>query len=182
MTFGPQIGKVTKKISQNTGLLYRIRDYLPTKARLDYYYAFVYPYLSYNVIFWGSTYDTYLNPLIIQHKRTIRTLSDASYRDHTNPLFKQLGLLKFLDIYKFHILVYMHKALSKGKYAPRHNLSTRNRDLAVPVFHSLTNTQRAVSFKGPTLWNELPLNLRSIERLNPFKKALKKYFLDQYVE
>ena len=182
MTFGPHIEEVIKKISRHTGVLYRIRDYLPTKARLDYYYAFVYPYLSYNVIFWGSAFDTYLNPLIIQHKRTIRTLSDASYRDHTSPLFKQLGLLKFRDIFKFHLMVHMHKALSNGEYAPVHNRFTRNRDLAVPIFHNLTNTQRAVSFIGPKMWNELPLNLRNIERLNPFKKALKKYLLDQYIE
>ena len=156
--------------------------FLRNGAICYYYYAFIYPYLSYNVIFWGSAFDTHRNPLIIQHKRTIRTLSDASYRDHTSPLFKELGLLKFTDIFKFHLLVHMHKALSNGEFAPVHNLSTRNRDLAVPVFHYLTNTQRAVSSIGPRTWNELPLNLRNIERLNPFKKALKKYLINQYIE
>ena len=52
MNFSKHIEHVTKKVSRHTGILYRIRDYLPMKARLDYYYAFVYPYLSYNVIFW----------------------------------------------------------------------------------------------------------------------------------
>ena len=79
-------------------------------------------------------------------------------------------------------MVHMHKALSNGDYAPLHDRSTRNRDLAVPIFHNLTNTQRAVSSIGPRTWNELPLNLRNIDSLNPFKKALKKYLMDQYVE
>ena len=181
MTFSPQIEQVIKKVARHTGILYRIRDYLPPKARLDYYYAFIYPYLSY-IIFWRSAYDTYLSPLIVQHKHTIRTLSNAGYREHTNPLFKQLGLLKFPDIYKFHLLVYMFKAMSKGEYAPLHNLSTRNRHLAVPVYYNLTSARKAVSFAGPKSWNELPLSLRNIQRLKPFKKALKKYLLDQYME
>ena len=74
----------------------------------------------------------------------------------------------------------MHKAISKGEYAPRHNLATRNRHLAVPVDRKLTTTRRAVSFKGPEEWNKLPPNIRGIERLFPFKKALKKFLLEQY--
>ena len=80
MTFSVHIDEVLTKISRHTGILFKIRDNLPTKTRLDYYYAFIYPYLSYNVIFWGATYQTHLNPLIVQHKRTIRTISDAGFR------------------------------------------------------------------------------------------------------
>ena len=152
------------------------------KARLDYYYAFIYPYLCYNVIIWGAACDTHLSPLIVQHKRSIRTLTDSTYRAHTNPLFKQHGLLKFVDIYKYHLLIYMHKAVSKGEYAARHNIATRNRHLAVPVNRNLTSSRRGVSFRGPEEWNKLPLNIRGIERLPPFKKAVKKFLLGQYDE
>ena len=75
----------------------------------------------------------------------------------------------------------MHKALAKGDYTPQHNIATRNRDLAVPtVNYTLRSARRAVSFAGPVEWNNLPRDLRAIEGLKPFKKALKKYFLDQY--
>ena len=33
---------------------------------------------------------------------------------------------------------------------------------------------------GPTVWNSLPLNLRSIDTLHRFKMELKKYFNDKY--
>ena len=182
MTFSVHIDEVLNKISRHTGILFKIRNNLPTKARLDYYYAFIYPYLSYNVIFWGATYQTYLNPLIVQHKRTIRTICDAGFRDHTDPLFYKLGLLKFQDIYKYNLLIYMHKALARGEYALEHNVATRNNDgfMARTVRHQLTLTQHAVSFVGPTEWNKLPYSMRSVERLTLFKKALKAYLLNQY--
>ena len=128
MNFSVHIGNVVKKISRHTGVLFKIRANIPMKARLDYYYAFVYPYLSYNVIIWGGTYLTHLNPLIVQHKRTIRTICDAGFRDHTNPLFLKLGLLKFQDIHRFNLLVYMHKALARGEYALEHTVATRYND------------------------------------------------------
>ena len=97
LTFNDHIKYVNSKISRHTGILYKIRDHLPIKSRLDYYYAYIYPYLSYNVIIWGGTYPIHLQPLIIQQKRTIRTICNAGYRDHTDPLFKRLNLLKFHD-------------------------------------------------------------------------------------
>ena len=90
---------VISKISRHTGILYKIRDNLPTKTRLDYYYAYIYPYLSYCTIIWGCAYQTHLNPLFIQQKRTIRTIVNAGFRDHTDPHFKALKLLKVQDIY-----------------------------------------------------------------------------------
>ena len=180
MTFTHHIDHVLKKISRHTGILYKIRDPLTQQARLNYYYAFIYPYLSYNVILWGSTFQTHLNPLIVQHKRTIRTIADANFRDHTDPLFRRLGLLKFADIYLYHILVYMFKAIKRGEYTQTRNLNTRSTGLAQPVFHRLTTTQHAISFTGPTAWNNLPNQMRSIEKIGTFKRTLKAYLISNY--
>ena len=49
ISFINHIDLVVNKISKFTGILYKIRDKLADKTKLDFYYAFVYPYLSYNV-------------------------------------------------------------------------------------------------------------------------------------
>ena len=180
MSFKSHIQYVINKISKHTGILYRIRNYLPRRARLDYYYAFIFPYLSFNVTVWGSAYATSLAPLIIIHKKIIRIMCDAGYNDHTTPLFHELGLLKFVDIYNFNLLVHMHKAISRGEYSQTHNLNTRNRNAAVSVYHRLTLTKHAVSYVGPKAWNQLPENIRSIPEIVPFKKAIKGHLLDKY--
>ena len=46
----------------------------------------------------------------------------------------------------------------------------------------LTSGQHCISYQGPKDWNTLPLELRRTEKLDNFKKKLKKYFLRQYVE
>ena len=181
MSFTSHIDFVTKKMSKNTGILYKIKDLLPLRTRLDYYFAFIYPYLTYNVLVWGAAYQYHLTTLITQHKRTIRTIANSGYLDHTNPLFIKLGLLKFQDIYKFNLLVYMHSARKRGEYGRHHDVNTRNRNSALPKRPRLTLFKHAVSYAGPSHWNQLPNELQAIPRLDKFKTALKKYFLDQYV-
>ena len=174
------INIIVDKISKHAGILYRIRDKLPPKARLDYYYGFVYPYLCYNIVVCGGTYVSHLAPLIVQHKRLIRTMCNAGARDHTSPLFLKLGLLKFTDIYRYYILLRMFKEIEKGNFLIQHTRNTRNRDLAEPVFHRLSISQHAFSHTGPSHWNKLPNHLRTIKKLTQFKKDLKMYLIDQY--
>ena len=68
LSFKDHINYINSKIARHTGILYKIRDNLPIKSRIDYYYTFIYPYLSYNTIIWGSTFPTHLKPLILQPK------------------------------------------------------------------------------------------------------------------
>ena len=51
--------------------------------------------------------------------------------------------------------------------------STDQKLLAVPKSRLKTYGDRAFSVAAPKLWNELPLDLRSLETINLFKKHLK---------
>ena len=163
LKFDRHIDVITKKVSRATGILYKIRTLLPMKARLNYYYSLIYPYLSYCVIVWGGTYESTLKNLVIQHKKLIRIIADAPHLSHTTQIFRSLRLLKFKDIYNYH------------------SVNTRNRQNLVPSFHRLSASQHAVSFKGPHLWNALPHSLKSIDSLPCFKRHLRDYFLSLYV-
>ena len=87
LNFRLHINFITNKISKASGILYRIRDSLTSQARINYYYAFIYPFLTYCVLIWGGTYRTHLQPLIVQHKRAIRTIMQCNRIKHTSPLF-----------------------------------------------------------------------------------------------
>ena len=180
MNFISHIRHVCNKISKHIGILYKIKSKLTLKAKLSYYYAFVYPYLSYNVCVWGSTYPSHLRQLIVLQKRIIRIIADVPYSSHTRPLFSQFGILEFNDIYRLNLLTYVHKYLSKKILT--FNNSRDQRDLFVirPSFHRLSKTQHAFSFTGPTEWNKLPIGIRKIEKLHIFKKYLKAHFLSLY--
>ena len=174
LNFREHIKCIITKISRLTGILYKIKDKLPIKARLNYYYAFIYPYISYNILVWGATCPSIMEPLNVQHKRTIRIIANAGYRDHTEPIFKNLNLLKLCDIYKYSLLAYMHDKVSNDGHVASHNLNTRSRFQLRPKFHRLSLSQHAVSYTGPTEWNKLPENLKQIPKRNCFKRNLKK--------
>ena len=180
LNFSNHIKYVANKLSKNTGIFYRIKDNMTKQARISYYYSLFFPYISYNVIVWGGTYKNHLYPIIRQQKRIIRLIADADYQFHTNSLFLKFEILKFEDVYKFFISVYMFKALQQGLFSNSHNLNTRNSNLATASFHRLTSTQHSVSFSGPKIWNSLPSNIRNINSLPSFKLKLKQYFINQY--
>ena len=149
------------------------------KARLNYYYSLIYPYLSYCVIVWGGTYESTLRNLVIQHKKLVRIIADAPHLSHTTQIFRSLRLLKFKDIYNYHLAIHMFN--NRNSFLQTHSVNTRNRTNLVPSFHRLTASQHAVSFKGPHLWNALPHSLKSIDSLPCFKRHLRDYFLSLYV-
>ena len=180
LTFVNHIKFINSKISRHTGILYKIRDNLPIKARLDFYYAYICPYLSYCTIIWGSTYDIHLQPLIIQQKRTIRTITNAGYNAHTKPLFKQLNLLTLENIYRFQLGIYMYHARSRDEYPTQSAYPTRGFNRALPEYHRIPITQHALSHKGPTFWNTLPQELRAINNYKRFRSSLKEYLLEEY--
>ena len=152
-----------------------------TQARLNFYYSFLYPYLSYNVVVWGNTFKTHLHPIIIQQKQIIRLIAGANYLAHTNALFHEYEVLKFEDIYKYCMSLYMFSAMKKGLYLIEHSINTRNRNQASSTHHRLSTTQHSVSFEGPRLWNQLPQSLRNIESLYLFKIKLKRHVIQQYI-
>ena len=180
MSFKTHINLVVGKLSRGAGILYKIRDSLPKEARLNYYYAMFYPYISFNAIIWASTYKTHLQPIIIQQKRIVRIISNAKIDDHCDPLFLNLGLLKFEDVFKIQLLVYMFKYVNNNTLSLIHDRNTRFNNLLRPGFHRLAKTQHAVSFIGPTLWNELPSTIKNVRSIGSFKSKLKEYFLNQY--
>ena len=180
MNFKYHTNYIAGKIAKHAGILYRIKNNMPTKTRVTYYNSFVLPYLNYNILHWGSTNDVHLKPLVTIQKRIIRTIADAEYLAHTTPLFRKFNVLKLVDLYKYHAVLDTHIKLQNGAYRIEHDLNTRNRNLSKPKAHKLTRTQQSITHMGPSLWNSLPEEFHSINSIPIFKRKLKTHYLSQY--
>ena len=163
LKFMEHINYILEKLSRNTGILYSIRHFLPKSAKLNFYYALFYPHLNYNIVIWGGTSNQLMKKLSVQQKRIVRIICDAHYRAHTNSLFYDLGILKVFDVYRLQILIRMYKSKSLNLFSCRHNVNTRQRNLAVPTFQRLTSSQKSFSYIGPTMWNEIPSYIRELK-------------------
>jgi len=98
LTWKPHISQVAEKISKSIGVISRARFFLPKPCLKTLYYCLLYPYLHYCIIVWGSTYKTNLHRLVSLQKRVIRIISKSTFDFNSDPIFKELGLLKLSDV------------------------------------------------------------------------------------
>ena len=60
VSFKYHIAYVCSRTSRNLGIISKLR-YYPTLCQLkQIYYSLIYPYISYAILAWGSTYKTYI--------------------------------------------------------------------------------------------------------------------------
>ena len=53
LNFKLHIENIVKKVSKLAGILYKIKDCLPTSAKIMFYNSLVLPYLTYNILHCG---------------------------------------------------------------------------------------------------------------------------------
>jgi len=113
-----------------------------------------------------------------------RVVCNSSKRSaHSNTLLKTLHWLPISQRIKYKIALLTFKILHFGKpsyladlvsfYQPSRTLrSTNSLLLSVPNIRSAVG-RRSFSFAAPTIWNDLPLPLRSFTSIPTFCKKLK---------
>jgi len=176
LSFSHHIEYVSNKLSKNIGILYRLSSNSPSYIVRQVYHAIVLPYLSYCNVIWGGTAKCHLDKLLILQKRAVRIVSNAGYRDHTEPLFKSESLLNIYKLYKFMCCLYVFK--KRDNYQLAHNVyDTRNSYSMLVTFQRLTTCKKSIYYSAPPIFNTIPTERTSILSLNKFKSELKNYLI-----
>ena len=95
LAWSPHIDKIANKISKYVGLLNKLKHYLPASILKTLYCSLILPHLNYGSLAWG--FDA--NRIFKLQKRALRCITNSKFNAHTEPLFKQLNLLKIDDIF-----------------------------------------------------------------------------------
>ena len=172
LTWNKHTNICKSKISCSIYAINRIKHIIPKNYLRSLYSAIVYPYLTYGIPIWGSTYNTHKNKLFIVQKLIIRIIAGAKYNDHTNPLFHKLHLLKLDDLYQVEVAKIIYKFKQNSLPAPLCKIFTLNtqiyqrttrqqNDLHTKKCRTVVATQH-ISCKGPIIWNSLPSDIKSI--------------------
>ena len=182
LKFNLHINNIAKKNSKNTGILRKLKEYVPADTLLHLYYIFIESYMNYCTLSFGGAYDTHLRPLEIAQRKCIRVVGNQSYFSHTNPIFSRLEILKFKDIYKYNLGIYMYKNLDRfSNRRSLHDHETRSGNLYDPIFQRLTLTQRqSLEYQGPNNWNSIPIYIKVAPSLDIFKNRYKEYLISLY--
>ncbi len=105
LTWKCHINKISNKISQCMGILNRLKRFLPIQTKVLIYNSLVLSHLHFGILIWGYNCER-VSKL---QKEVIRILSLSKYNAHTEPLFKNLKLLKISDILKLQELKFYNK-------------------------------------------------------------------------
>ena len=191
LSWSEHISSITKTISRNTGVMSRLRAFLPPKSLVLLYNTLILPYLNYCNIIWAQVSKNKLHSLLTTQKRAIRICTLSHPREHTAPLFAQLHSLALADINKLHTGIFMYKFTHNLLPTSFRSFFTFVRDtygystishnkshLYVPFTRSSFHV-KTLRFFGPRLWNGLSQSIRSQSSVGRFKRAYKRALLSQ---
>ena len=183
------IDEVCCKISKSIGVINRISAIVPSKILLSLYSTMILPHIMYCNIIWGNSAKYLLNRIHILQKRAIRIITNSLPLTHSDPLFKKCKLLNIYDINKFVTSTFMYSYVNNilPKFLEncfvdnksKTNCSTRQCDNLFIPNYKYDISRCTVKYAGPTLWNALPANFKSINSLSTFKKKYKLHLLNQ---
>ena len=86
LNFKYHITSIVAKISRGVGILYKIKNFLPTSTLLCVYYSLAHTHLSYGIIIWGSTCKSLLEKLSSLQNKAIRAVGGAEWNESSSPL------------------------------------------------------------------------------------------------
>jgi len=83
--------KTTKQFNRATGILWKVRKFLPEKYLLSSHYDLIQPYLLYRIIAWGSISPSSVQQsLQLAKNDAIKAIVGAKKFDHVMCLYKKL--------------------------------------------------------------------------------------------
>ena len=100
---------IHRSISRNTGILYKLKEFLSEKSLLILYNSLILSHINYCNIVWGNCSTTNINYLLLLQKRAIRNITNSSYLAHIEPLFHRLKTLRIQDIHTLQTGIFMYK-------------------------------------------------------------------------
>lgn len=189
LNFNKHISVITKTAFYHLRNITKVRGLSSPQDSEKLVHAFISSRLDYcNSLYAGLTKQA-LNKLQLIQNTAARILTRTSKFGHITPILKSLHWLPVQQRIHFKILLITFKAVNGlaptyisdiiPPYHPTRSLRTSNKGLlCVPKIN--TNTAHgAFSYCAPTLWNSLPLELRSVTSTPAFKKGLKTFLFTQ---
>ena len=89
-------------ISRVIGIMYRLKDIYPKIILLTLYNSIIVPHLNYCILTWGSKIVNGHKIHYLQ-KKTSRIITDSDHIAHSEPICKELRILKVTEMFQLTI-------------------------------------------------------------------------------
>ena len=195
LSWEKQCQEVANKVSRTTGILGRLKNFLPNCALQTIYDSLFMSHIQYGLEVWGGNSSSKgMKRLVGLQKKAIRHVTKSHYIAHTEPRMKSLGFLKVHDQHMLQCAKLAHDMVNKKcpeNLETRLNLCTEQHSYSLrsttenPLELRENQTRRketkvGFSCLGPKVWNGIPENLKQLKNRDSFKKHLKRHILEGY--
>jgi hypothetical protein len=190
LSWKSHVNYISQKLTKICAIVNKLKHFLPKSTLLTIYNSLFQPHLNYGVLLWGSN----SGHLFKLQKKVMRIITLSSYNAHTEPIFKQLNILKLKDICTLHELKFCYKLENKmlpsyfnsgifTKNSQDHSYLTRNsNNFQIPI-HRHSFVKKSIRYRIPHTFNDSP-NLISekiyTHTFQSFTRYAKNYFLNSY--
>ena len=178
------ISSVVKNSFFQLRLLAKIKPYLPRQQLEIAIHAFISSRLDYcNSLYTGLDHSS-LRRLQLVQNAAARLLTGTRRREHITPVLASLHWLPVKFRIDFKVLLFVFKSLNGlaplylaellHPYTPARALRSADQSLLTTQrTNKRTRGDRAFAAAAPTLWNNLPLPIRSAQSIEAFRSLLK---------
>ena len=102
LSWNKHISHISLKVSKTIGILNRLKSIYPRKVLVTLYNTLILPHFNYCILSWGSVLREN-HQLHLLQKKAIRIITNSNYIAHTEPLLKEIELLKITCMFIFSI-------------------------------------------------------------------------------
>lgn len=180
------IEKIASKISQKTGVLRRIRQYIDQTTMGMMYNALILPHIDYCCPIWTSTASKYVNKIQILQNNVARLTLRCKIREkHVSEIYNELKWMNVQQRTEYFKLALLYRCING--LAPDylsddilirmkpHRYGTRSQT-TTNITVELTKTdwgRHTFKNSGARLWNHLPCHVKNSLSMQAFKKNVK---------
>ena len=184
------INKIACKISKILGIMNNLKHYVPSHILRTIYSSLILPHINYGILLWGNNTQR----IFKLQKRAVRIITLSKYISHTEPLFKNLNLLKIEDIHTLNLYKFIYKlrnntlptyfkSITLTPFCDIHQHNTRNKHylLTPKIKHEFA--KRSIRYVIPNLINASPSEI--IDKIQThcpsgFAFYIKRFFITNY--
>lgn len=169
------IQSITCRLRRTLFIFKKLRDIMPQKNLLVFYYSLVQSILSYGIIGWGGAAESHLSRLNIIQKIIIKIIYNKNIRYPSEQVFTETKLLTIKQLYLISIIKLSTKYNNEFSInIVDHTYNTRFKGQAHTPIIKKTSAQRCFTYFMPKVYNKF--NKYVIDNIpNLTKSNLNKY-------
>ena len=172
---------VEKKLSQASGIMWKLKKILPMSAKKRIYHSLFATHINYMLNIWGTACDNIIKPIQIIQNRMIRNLYGFDRRDNRSGMYMRVTHDNIIPIRAMNFL-----NTASFVYSCKRNLIHNNISFEVNVMErNLLNLRPAASRNsygrkniqhfGVNIYNQLPVRIKKAIHIHSFKSQVRQF-------